>query len=303
MVTGSLLDKDDLELEKGVVIEEIRRSEDEPRDHVHELHMQKRRPQHVLGKPIIGTPESVGSFGPDDLRKYMARRYRGGQILLSVAGNVDPDRVLKAAQERRGAIEPGNEKIEFQEPKGEPGKNEIKKDVEQVHFCIGGDGCSYYNDDLYVATVLDHLLGGGMSSRLFQEIREKRGLAYAIGSYSLTFTAGGSFTVYGGTNPKSWEEIQMIVRQEFDKFIAEGAEKDELVRAKRSLAGSIVLGLEAMSVRMMRIARNEIVFGRQIPIEEVLEKINAVTNEDLMRYGKTCLDESRISTTAIGPFE
>ncbi|MCH8980198.1 MAG: insulinase family protein, partial [Armatimonadetes bacterium] len=180
--------------------------------------------------------------------------------------------------------------------------NEIAKDVEQVHFCIGGDGCSYYDDDLYVATVLDHVLGGGMSSRLFQEIREKRGLAYAIGSYSLTFTSGGSFTVYGGTSPDKWDEVQQIIRNEFDKFVADGAEEEELLRTKRSLAGGIVLGLEAMSVRMMRMARNEIVFGRQIPVEEVLEKLNAVTNEDLVRYGSTCLDEARISTTAIGPF-
>ena len=302
MVTASLLDKDDLELERGVVIEEIRRSEDEPGDHVHDLHMQKRWPEHALGKPVIGTPESVASFGPDDLRKYMARRYTGGHILLSVAGNVDPDRVLRRAEARLGAIEAGDQQESFDRPEGSTRKNEIAKDVEQVHFCIGGDGCSYYDDDLYVAMVLDNVLGGGMSSRLFQEVREKRGLAYAIGSYSLTFTAGGSFTVYGGTSPDSWDEVQQIVRQEFDKFVSDGVEEEELLRTKRSLAGGIVLGLEAMSVRMMRMARNEIVFGRQIPVEEILEKLNAVTNEDLVRHGTTCLAEARISTTAIGPF-
>lgn len=302
MVTASLLDKDDLKLEKGVVLEEIKRSEDEPSDHVHDLHMQKRWPEHVLGKPVIGTPESVSSFEPDDLRTYMARRYTGGQILLSVAGNVDPDRVLKAAEARLGSIELGDAKESFDRPKATPTKSEIAKDVEQVHFCIGSDGCSNYDDDRYIATVLDNVLGGGMSSRLFQEIREKRGLAYAIGSYSLSYSAGGTFTVYGGTSPKNWDDVQEIVRQEFDKIMSKGADEDELLRTKRSLAGSLVLGMEAMSVRMMRMARNEIVHGRQVPVEEVLEKMNAVTNEDLVRYGSTCLDQAGMSTTAIGPF-
>lgn len=302
MVTDSLLDAKELAVEKGVVLEEIKRSEDEPSDHVHDLHLESRWPTHVLGKPVIGTPESVSSFEPDDLRRYMDRRYRGGRIVLSVAGNVDPSLVVAAAEKGLGTIAPGDGKEPLGRPTDAVTRNEIPKEVEQVHFCIGTEGCSYYDDERYTATLLDGVLGDGMSSRLFQEVREKRGLAYAIGSYYLTYTSGGSYVVYGGTSPDKWTEVQEIVRAEFDRFMKDGAEPDELRRTKMSLSGNLVLALEGMSARMMRMARNEMVHGRDVPIEEALQKIDAVTNDQLLEYSQRVLDPDKISTTAIGPF-
>jgi predicted Zn-dependent peptidase len=302
MVTDSLLDPKELEVEKGVILEEIKRGEDEPSDHVHDLHVQNRWPSHVLGKPIIGTSESVSSFDDADLRRYMDRRYHGGRVLLAVAGNVDPSLVANAARKRLGGIDMGEGRGDYDRPEGRPGVNEVSKEVEQVHFCIGADGSSIYDEDRYTATVLDNVLGSGMSSRLFQEIREKRGLAYAIGSYTLSYSTGGLFTVYGGTSPDKWQQVQEVVRQELDKFLRDGVGAEELARTKKSIAGHIVISLEGMSARMIRMSRNELNHGRDVPVEELLQKIDAVTNDDLVGYATRALAPDRMTTTAIGPF-
>jgi predicted Zn-dependent peptidase len=151
-------------------------------------------------------------------------------------------------------------------------------------------------------SIFDTALGGSMSSRLFQEVREKRGLVYSIGSYTLSYSAGGAFTVYGGTSKKNWEEVKSIVRTEFDKIMANGLEDEELDRIKRSLAGHIVLALEGMSSRMMRMSRSELNHKRDITVEESLERINKVTNAQIKELANRILDPKLVSTTAIGPF-
>lgn len=302
MMLHSLIDPEELKREEGVVLEEIKRSEDEPGDHVHDLHLQYRWGDHPLGKPIIGTPASVSSFERDHIQAYLARRYRAENVLLAVAGNVDPNVVRQAAERALGAIPAGSSDTQPPRPVGGARKEEVGKDVEQVHFCIGTDGCSLYDDDLYTLIVLDAALGGSMSSRLFQEIREKRGLAYSVGSYQLSYGAGGAYTVYGGTSPEHWPVVQELVRTEFDKAIAAGFDADELARTKRNISGNLVLGLEGMSGRMMRMSRNELNHGRDIPLEETLAKIEAVSNDDIVAIASRLLPESKISVTAIGPF-
>ena len=302
MMLNSLIDEEELKREEGVVLEEIKRGEDEPGDHVHELHLEERWGHHPLGRPIIGTKESVSSFKRENLTKYMARRYRAENVLLAVAGNVDVNLLVRAAEERLGAIESGSDDPSVDRPKGKGKVKLVPKDVEQVHFCIGSDGTSVYDEDLYVLAVLDGVLGGGMSSRLFQEIREKRGLVYAIGSYTLSYSAGGAFTVYGGTSPSTWEQVQELTRTEIDKLINEGVPDDELEKVKRNISGHIVLSLEGMSGRMMRMARNEMNHKRFIPVEETIGKVNAVTRADVQRLANELLQPDRVNTTAIGPF-
>ncbi len=302
MMLNSLIDPEELSREEQVVIEEIKRSEDEPGDHVHELHLENRWGQHPLGKPIIGTRDSVAGFKDKDLRAYMDRRYRGSNVMLSIAGNVDPAAVLKAAEQCLGGIQTGGDEDPVERPTGGAAKNEISKDVEQVHFCIGTDGSGVFDDDLYTQSVLDGALGGGMSSRLFQEIREKRGLAYAVGSYTLTYRGGGAFTVYGGTSPQHWELVQTLVRSEFEKIMAEGISEDEMAKIKRNLSGGIVLALEGMSGRMMRQSRSELNHGRDIPVEETLDRINSVTRNQVIELARKVLPDSKVSATAIGPF-
>ena len=302
MMLHSLIDPEELKREEGVVLEEIKRSVDEPSDHVHELHLENRWGKHPLGKPIIGTPESVASFTPEDIRRYMDRRYRAENVLLSVAGNVTIDEVRKAAEATLGKIPHTTVDTELSRPSGKASKNQINKDVEQVHFCIGTDGTSVYDKDYYTLVVMDSALGGSMSSRLFQEIREKRGLVYSVGSYTLSYSSGGAFTVYGGTGPQHWELVQELVRAEFDKIMASGCEEEELARTKRHISGNIVLALEGMSSRMMRMSRNELTHKRDIPVEETLKKIENVTNESIIELANRILSADLVSTTAIGPF-
>lgn len=301
MMLNSLIEPDELKREIGVVLEEIKRGEDEPENHVHDLHIQNRWGDHPLGKPIIGTRSSVSGFKREKLVSYMQRRYLGSNVVLSVAGNVDPQKVFEAAQELLGGIEPGGEDSKLERPTGTNRFEYVAKDVEQVHFCIGSDGVSVYDEELYAAAVLDSALGGSMSSRLFQEIREKRGLAYSVGSYCLNYTSGGAYTVFGGTGREMWDEVQELVHKEFAKVRADGLEPDELERTKRNICGSLVLGLEGMSGRMMRNSRNEMLYGRFIPVEETMAKIDAVENRSIVELAQRILEPSIINTTVIGP--
>lgn len=302
MVLNSLIDPEELSREEQVVLEEIKRSEDEPESHVHELHLENRWGSHPLGKPIIGTKESVAGFRQENIRSYMNRRYRGENIVLSIAGNVDPDEVVRWAQSRLEGIPSGVEDVFIDKPVAKAGKVEQSKDVEQVHFCIGTDSFSVLDPEIYAIRVLDGILGSGMSSRLFQEIRERRGLAYSVGSYSLNYTCGGAFTIYGGTGSQTWGQVQELVHAEIQKLINNGLEVGELEKVKRNLSGSVVLALEGMNSRMTRMARNELIFNREVTVEETLEKLERVTENDVRDIAKLIFEGDKISTTAIGPF-
>lgn len=301
MMLHSNFDPEELEREEQVVIEEIRRSEDEPGDHVHDLHLQSRWGDHPLGKPIIGTEESVAGFKAADIRSYMQRRYRAENVLLAVAGNVDVDKVRRAAEPLLGKIPAGATDRQPSRPVGRPGLQYVAKDVEQVHFCIGTDGTSVYDPEIYTLIVLDGALGGSMSSRLFQEIREKRGLAYSVGSYMLNYGAGGSYTVYGGTSLDKWPLVQELVSAEFAKVMKDGLDAGEIERTKRHIRGNLVLALEGMNGRMMRMAKNELHHERDIPIQETVAKIEAVDNNGIIELARRLLDPEQLSTTAIGP--
>ncbi|MCC6686807.1 MAG: insulinase family protein [Fimbriimonadaceae bacterium] len=302
MLVNSLLDPEELDRERGVILEEIKRSEDDPEDQVHELHMERRWGDHPLGRPIIGTRESVGGFQSNDLRSYIQRRYLGGNIVISAAGNLDPDAFLVLAKSKLAELPAGEDNPTLAPPAVKVDSKEIRKDVEQVHFCIGGDSVSVYSPDIYPIAVLDAVLGGGMSGRLFQEIRERRGLAYSCSSYNLSYSAAGMFTVYGGTGRQTWEQVQEVVASEIKRLIRDGLMEGELEKVKRQMAGNMVLGLESMNSQMMRMTKNELVHGREVPIDETLEKINAVTESQVRDVVAQIFADGRVSTTAIGPF-
>lgn len=301
MVANALLDAEELEKEKGVVLEEIKRSEDEPGDHVHDLHIQGLWPTHKFGLPIIGTKESVSSFSRADLVQYMDRRYNADTILVTAAGNVNHQEFVNWAQVNLGHLKPGENTPHLDRPTPAPGENYVGKEVEQVHFCIGTTGVNYYDDDFYTFVVLDGVLGGGMSSRLFQEVREKRGLVYSIGSYMLSYTAGGAFTIYGGTGAQTWDQVQETVRVELDKLMSDGPTEEEVAKVKKQIAGNLVLGLESTSARMQRMAKNEIVHGRQIPMEETVAKINEISRVSVQELSNRLFKPEQMRTTVIGP--
>lgn len=302
MLANSLLDPEELEREKGVVLEEIKRGEDEPGDHVHDLHLQGLWPNHKLGLSIIGTSESVSSFSRDDLTAYIDRRYKANNLVVSATGKVDHDEFVQWSSDYLSGFESGEKSPELERPTSQPGTNYVAKEVEQVHFCIGTSGASYHDDqDFYRLIVLDGVLGGGMSSRLFQEVREKRGLVYAVGSYMMSYNSGGAFTIYGGTSAEKWGEVQTVIRNELDKIVYDGPTEAEIAKVKRQIAGNIVLGLESTNARMMRMAKNEIVYGRQIPVEETVAKINAVTVQQVQEISHKLFSPSTMRTTVIGP--
>jgi predicted Zn-dependent peptidase len=301
MVANALLDSAEIEKEKGVVIEEIKRGEDEPGDNVHDLHFQGLWPTSEFGLSIIGTKESVSGFTRDDLAQYIDRRYHAGTVLVSAAGNINHQEFVNWAEVNLGHLKPGDKNDLLPRPEPQPGDAYHKKEVEQVHFCIGTTGVNYYDEDFFTLVILDGILGGGMSSRLFQEVREKRGLVYSIGSYMLTYTAGGAFTIYGGTGAQSWPTVQEVVRTELDKMMNDGPTEEEIAKVKKQIAGNLVLGLEGTSARMQRMAKNEIVFGRQIPIEETVTKLNEITKAHIQCLAQKLFPVEQMRTTVIGP--
>ncbi len=303
MVRHSRLDRDELKREEGVVLEEIKRSHDEPGDHVHDLHLEARWKGHKLGLPVIGTSESVAAFEPDHLRAYLDRRYRGDNLVLAIAGSFDEAVVLELATMLLGDLPSGGARDAEPRPVGAPGRLEVSQDVEQVHFVIGADSPSAFDEDREAMVLLDTALGGSMSSRIFQEIREKRGLAYSVGSYHQTYSTGGAFGVYGGTGEETWREVETLAREEIAKVRADGLTEGEIERTKLMIRGSLLMSLESTSSRMMRLGRQELMYERAIPVEELLARYDAVTSDEITEAARAHLRDETLNVTAIGPEE
>jgi predicted Zn-dependent peptidase len=255
-----------------------------------------------LGLSIIGTHDSVGSFGREDLVGYVGRRYSRGNTLVCASGKLDVEAFRDAAEGALSSLG-GEETVRAENPPlDHAGEFLQEHGSEQVHFCIGGGGITKSDPRRHAAWVFDALMGGSMSSRLHMEIREKRGLVYSVGSYLASYADGGTWVIYGGTSPAKFKEVRSVVDSELAKIRETLVGDEELVRAKRMLKGSIVMGLEATSTRMRRLAANEIVFGRQVPIEEVVAEIDKVTPEDVRSVARDLADEASINTTALGKF-
>lgn len=301
MVTDSLFAAADIDLERGVILEEILRSIDEPSSYVHDLHIEGRWQGHQLGKPVIGTSDSVGQIQRDDFLGYIKRRYQGNRLILSVAGACDHQKVVDLAQKLLGNIPSGTADEKLAPPKDCIKQEHTSREVEAVHFCVGTRGLVAGDPRRYVLALLDLGLGGNMSSRLFQEIREKRGLVYAVGSYSLSYESGGLFTIYGGTGVKNWPQVLDLVWQELKKVAQNGFAADELARLKKNLSGSIILRLEGLSPRMNRMVNNEITFGRYIAVPEILESIEKVSQSDIQELARELFEGQDLSVTTIGP--
>ncbi len=303
MLRGSLFDTDEMEREKRVVLEEIKMYEDSPEDRIHEIFESTLWATHPLGKAIIGTDKTVSSLTRDDITEYMGTCYRPDRIVLSAAGNIPHDELVKLASDALGDMEGKAPTRKQRKPKPTGKSKQVRKrDVEQVHFCLGTAAFSKKQKERYSLSILNNVLGGNMSSRLFQEIREKRGLAYAIGSYGRSYEDGGYFCVYGGTSPTTYEQVVELTHGEFDKVRKEGISDDELTKAKTQVRGALVLGLESMSARMNRYGDNVLSYGRVVPLEEILSNYEAVSQESIAAVAAQVLDPAQLTLTAIGPF-
>ncbi len=302
MFRHSLFDPEEIAREKGVVIEEIKMYEDTPEELVHDIFEQTLYPTHPLGQPVIGSEATVSAATRDDITGYIGRRYRPDRIVVSAAGNLEHAQLVALVEQTLGdmaGIAPERE-LERPTPSGE--NRTIERDVEQIHFVLGNSAYSKAEKQRYSLSILNNVLGGNMSSRLFQEIREKRGLAYSIGSYGRSYQDGGFFCVYGGTSPTTYEQVLELTRAEFLNVRKHGLSEDELTKAKTQVRGALVLGLESMNARMNRYGESLLSYGRVIPMSEVLTEYEAVSHESIAEVTAQVLDDSAITLAAIGAF-
>lgn len=304
MFRNSLFDPEEMQREKSVVIEEIKMYEDTPEEMVHDLFEETLYPTHPLGKPIIGTDKTVAGLTRDDLTGYIARRYRPDSIVLAAAGALEHTELVKLAEQALGDLD-GRAPARLMARPSASGKSKrkTKRDIEQMHFVYGSIGYCKTEKQRYSLSILNNVLGGNMSSRLFQEIREKRGLAYAIGSYARSYQDGGFFCVYGGSSPNTFDQVLELTREEFAKVRKAGLTDDELSKAKTQVRGALVMGLESMNARMNRFGDALLSYGRVIPITEVLAEYEAVSHETIAEVAAQVLDETTMTLTAIGPFK
>jgi len=300
IVTGPLFENEELDRERNVVLEEIKMVEDTPDDLVHEVFIANFWPDHPLGRSILGTPETLATFDHQRVARYFTEVYGPSNLIVTAAGNLEHNSFVDMVTRYMGAIQPGGAKREANPPSYAPGRMAIEKDLEQAHLIVAAECPSALSDDRYSCNVLNVILGGGMSSRLFQKIREERGLAYAVHSGINSYSDAGYLSVYAAVSPEYIEEVVQLTIEEFDKLKAEQAPDPELQRAKDQLKVSVMLGLESTSARMSNLARQEILFGRQFSMDEILKRIEAVTAEDVQRIARKVFRDDQLAITALG---
>jgi predicted Zn-dependent peptidase len=301
MVSHSLLDGDAIHSERQVVLEEIARHEDTPDDHVHELFASALWPGHPLGRPVLGRSDTVGSFDRDAAVSYLEARYRTGDMVVAASGNASHDELVSLVSEHVTDVPAAEASARPTHDGGtEPRIAVVTKDTEQSHICWGVESLPAGHEDRFVLSVLDSILGGGMSSRLFQEIREKRGLAYAVYSYHALYRETGALTVYVGTRPDNTAEVLRLVEEQVASLVEQGVSDEELHRAKESIKGSLVLGLENTRSRMTRLGKAQVTHGQLLSIDEIVDRIDAVEEDDLARVATAIFGGPHV-TAVIGP--
>ena len=301
MVVNSSFGEAEALSERGVVLEEISRIEDTPDHKADELFTETLLAGHPLGLPVIGRGETVGAFTPAYLRSYTSRHYRTGDIIVAAAGNLSHDAVVNMASEALGGLPVGERATRaLSAPKGERRLAVVNKDLEQAHICWGTLALAADDPDRFAMDLLNAVLGGSMASRLFREIRDKRGLAYAVQSYLSRHAETGGFTVYAGTRPDNTAQVITLITEEVGKVLESGITAEELARAKDSVEGSIVLGLENTNRRMMRLGGAEVGSLELLSIDEVMERYAAVSLADVHRVAIATLGGPR-TLAVVGP--
>jgi predicted Zn-dependent peptidase len=301
LVLNPKLDPADVEKEKKVVLDEIHTYEDTPDERVHDLFADVVWAGHPLGNRILGSRESVEAFTREEVRGYHARRYGTSNVLIAIAGKFDWDRFLDQVSVRFGKVGPGSSP----QPNGvEPNGRDVVhhvKDLAQQYLCIGARGLPSQHPDRHALIVLSTLLGGGMSSRLFQRVREQEGLAYSVYTYADFYKDAGIFCAGMNVQPEHGRRAVALTIEEFERVIREGVPAPELDSAKAQLKGSLLLGLESTSNRMHRIARNELYEGRFVPLDELVRRVDRVGSSDVQRVASELISRERLSLVALGP--
>jgi predicted Zn-dependent peptidase len=295
-------DSEDLKKERQVVLEEIKMDLDNPEYLLHDIFTRGFWPNHSLGRPILGTPETVRRFDREAIHRRFQSWFGPDHILVTAAGNITHEQVLKLVEKEFGSLKPlGTQEEDAVPSTAAPIHLERKRDLEQVHLCIGVPSLPIAHERRFGIAVLNNLLGGGMSSRLFQNIREKQGLAYAVFSELTPYSDAGMFSVYAGTAKETVGKVLDMTIAEFRAMKESPVTAEELLRAKNHLKGSLMLSLESTSSRMSNLARQELYFHRFSSLDEILASIDAVTSEEVQALAKEFFQPERIAVTVLGP--
>lgn len=303
MYLNSVFSEEEYNKEKGVILEEINMYEDSPEDMVADLFNAVIMPNHVYGKPIIGTTESVSAMTRDDIVAYHKKAYVADQTTVVVAGNVKHEAVMQAVKKYFGGHTGSWQKPALTEPQYASGSGFTQKDIEQVHLMMGFPGCSGFNKDHYALSIMTYVLGGGMCSRLFQEVREKRGLTYSVYSYNGASAMGGLIYSYGSTSPKNVGELAKVIGAETAKLIDKGICPAELERAQSQLKCGLLMGLESTGNVMSRIGRSHCTYGMVRDVEAIADDIMKVTVEDVAAATKKYLKPEKLVLAQVGAEE
>ncbi len=304
MLLNSRIAPDDLEREKSVITEEIKMYEDVPDDLVHDLFAAAIWRGHALGRPIVGTADTVQGLTREAILDYMGQTYRPDNIVIAAAGHVEHDRVVADVARAFGALRSDGPAATW--PASPPdlwsGAAVVRsKDIEQSHLVLGTRALHHDHEQIYALHLLNTILGGGTSSRLFQEIREQRGLAYSVYSYNTGFRGAGNFAVYAGVSPAAVGPVLDMTLSLLEEMGRHGATTEELLEAKEQLKGQIMLGLESTSSRMTRLGRGELSLGRVHSPDEIIAQIDRVTQEEVHRLARHLLLEQPRTLAAVGP--
>ena len=303
MFLNSTFEPAELSKEQKVVLEEIKMYDDSPDEMIHDLFIQTMWSGSNLGAPTIGFADTVSAITRDDLRAHMRRRYAPNSVVVAAAGNVDHDGVVALFAHHFEKFEGRCDLPKPEEPATTPSTLFRQKDSEQAYVVLGTSGLSVRDERRYQLSVLDTILGGGMSSRLFQEIREKRGLVYTVYSFQAAYRGAGLFAVYAGTSPTNVAECVNVVRDQFAQLRDETVGESELRLAKEHIKGNLTLSLESTSSRMIRLGRSEFSLGRQLTTEEIEAEVDDVSAEDIRALANDLLKEDDIGLCVLGPVD
>jgi len=302
LVLRPKFDAEDIRKERQVVLEEIKMDQDNPEYLLHELFTSGFWPDHALGRPILGTRETVKNFHREAVDTRFRQWFAPDHLVIAAAGNVSHNRMMELVQKEFGHLQPSGALTPHASPvTSAPIHLETKKELEQVHLCIGVPALPLGHERRFGLAVLNNLLGGGMSSRLFQNIREKKGLAYAVFSEITPYSDAGMFTVYAGTSKDTIGEVLDLTLQEFTDLKKSLVSEEELLRAKNHLKGSLMLSLESTSARMSNLARQQLYFGRFYTMDEILASIQSVTREEVQALARQFFLPEQIAVTVLGP--
>jgi predicted Zn-dependent peptidase len=306
MVRASKLAKPDVEAERTVIVEEIGAANDVPEDLVHDLFAEVLFGGHPLGRPVLGTVESIRAMPREAIARYWRRHYTPGNLVVASAGNCRHDEVVELVAGAFGELGEGapiGPRPQRARPRTSRGLTVRRRPTDQAHVVLGGPGISRGDQRRFALGVLNIAFGGGMSSRLFQEVREKRGLVYSIGSYANQYAETGSMAVYAGAAPRRIHEVLKVVGDEVERLAADGLTPEELDRAKGQFKGSLVLGMEDTSSRMSWLGKSELTRGEILSVDQVIQRVDAVTEEDLRALAKELLGDGLSALALIGPFD